>query len=78
MQDRKFFDELGQRIREMTANSPARDLEKNMRALLASTFTRFDLVTREEFDEQRAVLARTREKLSELEARLAALEKQPD
>ena len=77
MADQKFFDELGQRLREMMANSPAHDLEKNMRALLASAFARFDLVTREEFDVQSAVLARTREKLTQLEARLAALEKRP-
>jgi len=75
MRDQNFFDDLAQRIRDMMANSPARDLEKNMRALLASAFARFDLVTREEFDVQRAVLERTRAKLTELEARLAELEK---
>jgi ubiquinone biosynthesis accessory factor UbiK len=75
MRDQNFFDDLAQRIREMVANSPARDLEKNMRALLASAFARFDLVTREEFDVQRAVLERTRAKLTELETRLADLEK---
>ena len=75
MPDQNFFDDLAQRIREMMANSPARDFEKNMRALLASAFARFDLVTREEFDAQRAVLERTRAKLTELEERLAELEK---
>lgn len=75
MLDQKFFDELGSRLREVVAASPARDLEKNMRALLSSTFARLDLVTREEFDVQREVLARTREKLDKLEAKLAALEK---
>jgi BMFP domain-containing protein YqiC len=75
MRDQNFFDDLTQRIREMMANSPARDFEKNMRALLASAFARFDLVTREEFDAQRAVLERTRSKLTELDARLAELEK---
>ena len=52
-----------------------REIEKNVRAMLASTFARLDLVTREEFDVQTAVLARTREKLAELEAKLAELEK---
>jgi len=75
MRDQNFFDDLAQRIRDLMANSPARDFEKNMRALLASAFARFDLVTREEFDAQRAVLERTRAKLTELEARLAELEK---
>ena len=67
--------ELGAKIKELIANSPARDIEKNVRAMLASTFVRLDLVTREEFDVQSAVLARTREKLVELETKLAELEK---
>lgn len=50
------------------------DLEKNMRALMQSTFAKMDLVTREEFDVQSAVLARTREKLEKLEKQLAELE----
>jgi BMFP domain-containing protein YqiC len=56
------------------AQSPAADLEKNLRAMLASLFSRLDLVTREEFDVQRQVLLRTREQLSRLEAQLNALE----
>jgi len=70
-----MFDELSARIKDLIANSPARDVEKNVRAMLASTFSRLDLVTREEFDVQSAVLARTREKLAELETKLAELEK---
>lgn len=50
------------------------DLEKNFRALLVAGFERMDLVTREEFDLQAAVLERTREKLEGLEARIAELE----
>lgn len=50
------------------------DLERNFRALLDSAFERMDLVTREEFDIQRRVLERTREKLVALEARVATLE----
>lgn len=50
------------------------DLEKNFRSLLASGFERMDLVTREEFDLQAAVLERTREKLAALEQRIAELE----
>jgi BMFP domain-containing protein YqiC len=75
MSDQKFLDELGAKIREVIAASPVRDLEKNMRAVLSSAFARLDLVTREEFDVQSEVLARTREKLDKLEAKLAALEK---
>jgi BMFP domain-containing protein YqiC len=71
----EILGELGARIKDLIANSPARDIEKNVRAMLASTFARLDLVTREEFDVQSAVLARTREKLVELETKLAELEK---
>ena len=70
----KFLDELNKRISELIAASPARDVEKNMRALLSSAFTRLDLVTREEFDVQQEVLRRTQEKLQDLEARVAVLE----
>ena len=74
MAQTKLFEEIDQRMREILARSPAADLEKNLRALLASAFSRLDLVTREEFDVQREVLARTRAKLKELEAKLAELE----
>ena len=75
MVKQKLLDELGATIKEVVANSPVRDIEKNMRAMLAATFARLDLVTRQEFDVQSEVLARTREKLDQLEARLAELEK---
>ena len=71
----KLFDDIDRRLREVFAQSPAADLEKNLRALLASFFARLDLVTREEFDVQRQVLLRTREKLAQLEAQIAELEK---
>jgi BMFP domain-containing protein YqiC len=51
-----------------------KDLEKNFRALLLAGFERMDLVTREDFDLQAAVLERTREKLEALEDRIARLE----
>ena len=68
------FEEIAARISELFANSPAQDIEKNLRALLSSAFAKLDLVTREEFDVQREVLARTRAKLEALEAKLADLE----
>ena len=52
------------------------DLERNFRGLLAGAFERLDLVTREEFDVQRRVLERSREKLTRLEAQVSALEQQ--
>ena len=50
------------------------DVEKNIRALLQSTFSKLDLVTREEFDVQSEVLARTRQKLEALEQKIKQLE----
>ena len=67
--------DIDRRMREVLAQSPAADLEKNLRALLGGFLSRLDLVTREEFDVQRQVLLRTREKLAQLEARVAELER---
>ena len=72
----KVFDDVSARISEALADSPARDVEKNVRALLTGALARLDLVTREEFDVQAQVLRRTREKLEALTARLAELEAQ--
>ncbi|CAE6703972.1 accessory factor UbiK family protein [Candidatus Nitrotoga fabula] len=72
----KFFDEISDKISKAVASSPAKDVEKNARALLAQGFSKLDLVTREEFDVQVQLLARTVEKLEALEARVAALEVQ--
>lgn len=69
-----FLSDLAARLAAMAANNPARDLEKNFRGLLSSAFARLDLVTREEYDVQVQVLARSREKLAQLEARIAELE----
>jgi BMFP domain-containing protein YqiC len=57
-----------------SVNAMRDDLERNFRSLLDSAFERMELVTREEFDVQRKVLERTREKLTALEAKVAALE----
>ena len=70
----KLLGDLSARLAELAAANPAKDLERNFRGLLASTFARLELVTREEYDVQVQVLARTREKLAALEARLAELE----
>ncbi len=73
--DNRLLNEVNERVRSVLAQGPAADLEKNLKAMLASFFSRLDLVTREEFDVQREVLARTRAKLQELEAKLTELEK---
>jgi BMFP domain-containing protein YqiC len=71
----RYLDELNRNVAELIAASPAKDIDKNLRALLSSAFSRLDLVTREEFDVQQEVLARTREKLQQMEARVAELER---
>jgi BMFP domain-containing protein YqiC len=70
----KLLGEIAARLAEAAASNPARDLEKNARAVLATAFARLDLVTREEFDVQSEVLARARIRVAELEAKVAALE----
>ena len=70
----KIAAEMADKVSEVLAMTPARDVEKNLKASLAAWLSRLDLVTREEFDVQAQVLARTREKLQELEARLARVE----
>jgi hypothetical protein len=70
----KLFDDFTARISEVMAASPAKDVEKNLKATLSGLLAKLDVVSREEFDVQAQVLARTREKLQELEARLVQLE----
>jgi BMFP domain-containing protein YqiC len=76
MQKSAFLEDLQQRLSALLASTPAADIQKNMKALLMQQFARMELVTLEEFDLQRQVLARTREKLEALEARVAQLEEQ--
>ena len=74
MSKQDVLEQIQRRIGEVLAQSPARDVEANLQAMTAASFTRLALVTRAEFDVQRQVLLRTREKLEQLEARLAQLE----
>ena len=74
MLNAKAFDDLAAKIGQAIENSPAKDIEKNVKAMLATGLARLDLVPRAEFDVQAQVLLKTREKLEALEARLAELE----
>jgi BMFP domain-containing protein YqiC len=74
MFSQKLFEEITAKVSETIAASPAKDIEKNIKALMASTFSRLDLVTREEFDVQQEMLVRSREQLAQLEHRLSLLE----
>lgn len=69
-----FFQDLQSKINQAIENSPAKDIEKNVKAMLNQGFSKLDLVTREEFDVQTQVLAKTRAKLEALETRVAELE----
>ena len=72
-----FLDALSDqasRLFNRDANQPRQEMESQLKMLLQSAFARLDLVSREEFDSQMAVLARTRAKVDALEARLAELE----
>ena len=75
MTDKTLFEDLGQRINEALRNSPAQDIEKNLRVLLASWFDRMDLVMREDFETQKKLLEQAQAKLAALEARVSELER---
>ncbi len=74
MTDPRLLDEIGTRVSDILAKSPAGDVEKNVRALLAAFFDRFDLVTRDDFEVQKRVLERAQTRLAELELRLGEIE----
>ena len=71
MERQAFLQDVQQRIAELFRSSPAADLERNVKAMLAQTFQRMDLVTREEFEVQLETVARLRRRVEALEAQLA-------
>lgn len=71
----EFFQEFSRLLPE-DIRTYRQDMEKNLKAALNATFARMDLVTREEFDVQAALLSRTRELLQELETRVEEMEQQ--
>jgi len=77
--DAKKLDELARGVFDKLPGgfqTMQHDMEKNLKAALQSAFGKLDLVSRDDFDIQAAVLQRTREKLESLEARVAEMEKQ--
>lgn len=77
MFDPKALDEIASRLANAVPpglNNLKEDLEKNFHAILQGALGKLDLVTREEFEVQKAVLAKTRAKLEDLESRVTALE----
>jgi BMFP domain-containing protein YqiC len=77
MERQAFLQDVQQRIAELIRSSPAADLERNVKALLAQTFQRMDLVTREEFEVQLETITRLRRRVEALEARLAGEAERP-
>src|SRR5436190_21938337 len=78
MTAKTLFEDLSERINEALRNSPAQDIEKNLRVLLASWFDRMDLVLREDFETQKRLLEQAQVKLAALEARVSQLERGTD
>ncbi len=74
MPDPKIFEEISSKLEAVFKNSPVADIEKNARMVMAGVFAKLELVSRDEFDTQAQVLLRTRERLEQLEARVAAME----
>jgi hypothetical protein len=75
MAERNLFEDLSERINEALRNSPAQDIEKNLRALVAGWFDRMDLVQRQDFETQKKLLEQAQAKLAALEARVNELER---
>lgn len=74
MKPEDFIKDVQNKIGDLLRQSPAKDVERNVKAVLAQGFSKLDIVTREDFDTQAQVLARTRQRLEELERRIAHLE----
>jgi ubiquinone biosynthesis accessory factor UbiK len=69
-----FLDDLQEKLSALLKNSPAADIERNVKAVVAQGLAKFELVTREEFEVQRELQTRLRARVDELETRVKALE----
>lgn len=76
MDGKQFFDDLQAKINKVLEDSPAKDIEKNVRALLVQGFSKLDLITREEFDAQTLIVEKLGDRLDVLEERVKKLEEQ--
>ena len=72
--NKAWLDDIQRNISELIAKSPAADIERNVKAFMGQAFTRMDLVTREEFDVQAALLERALARLNELETKVQTLQ----
>ncbi len=69
-----WFEDFQKNVSELIRKSPAADIERNVKAMMSQTFTRLDLITREEFDTQTELLDRALARIAVLEAKVQALE----
>lgn len=69
-----WFEDFQKNMSDLIKKSPAADIERNVKAMMAQTFSRLDLVTREEFDVQVDLLRRASDRIDTLEAKMKALE----
>ena len=67
---KKFIDNLVDKIQSITKNSPLKEVKNNLRSVIQSKLDEFNLVSREEFEVQKEVLRKTREKLEDLEKKI--------
>ena len=74
MQKNPWFEEFQKNVADLFARSPAADIERNVKAFMGQAFTRMDLITREEFDVQVALLGKAQTRIEVLETQLQALE----
>ena len=72
----EWFEEFQKNVSDLIAKSPAADIERNVRTMMTQTFSRLDLITREEFDVQAQLLERALARIAALEARMRELEPQ--
>lgn len=70
MDKKKFIDNLVNKIQFITKNSPLKEVKNNLRSVIQSKLDEFNLVSREEFEVQKEVLRKTREKLEDLEKKI--------
>lgn len=74
--NKAWLDDIQKNISELIAKSPAADIERNVKAFMGQAFTRMDLVTREEFDTQAALLERALARVNDLEIRVQTLQQE--
>ncbi|MDY0271965.1 MAG: accessory factor UbiK family protein [Advenella sp.] len=70
----QIFEEFQKNMQELISKSPAADIEKNVKAFMSQGFSKLDLVTREEFDIQVAMVDKLRERIEAMEAQIKAFE----